>query len=281
MVEPSLSNQEHAGKDGSTAWAHSAKGDERPQVKWYRNERRWLHNRVDELERQLRLRTIGLAGALTVSALLVSFMIISFYRSEPPKVVLAAAPSSDMARDTRSVMWKVEQRSQIQRSHARAVGEEWIETRAALYVDAQRTQASTEQSAVSWQEAKGSDVVKAETLAKREIFDEGIEVIARGCSIASPETAVSAFLRGKSDKAAQANERIHYAATDFVNLRAAPSNSADVLRVVERGDLVRRTGHGLGWLQVEYRDRSASSIRGWVYSSYLRHVGTSAEPAQP
>lgn len=281
MVDPSLSNQQQAGKHGSTTWAHSSEGDERRLVKRDRNEQRWLHKRMEELERRLRLQRIVLSGALPLNALLVSFMIISFYKSEPPQVVLAAAPSSDMPRDTCSVMWNVEQRSHIQRSQVWAMGEEWIETSAALHLDAQRTQASTEQPVVTRQDAGGAEATKAETSAKRGIFNEGKEAVARGCSRDSPEAEMSAFPRGKSDKAAQAGEGIHYAATDFLNLRAAPSNSADVLTVVGRGDLVRRTGHGLGWLQVEYRDPSASSIRGWVYSSYLRHVEPSAGSPYP
>jgi uncharacterized protein YgiM (DUF1202 family) len=60
-----------------------------------------------------------------------------------------------------------------------------------------------------------------------------------------------------------------------VNLRAAPSHSAEVLSVLGQGEVVQRTGRDLGWLQVEYGDGTGSTVTGWVYSSYLRRVEAS------
>jgi len=281
MAEPPFLNEEQVAEHRSTTWAHSAEGDERLSVNWYQNQHRWLHNRVEELERQLRLRTIMLAGALVLSALLASSIVTSFYKSGRPTVALAVAPSSDTPGSLPPVTWKGEQPSQIGRSQAWAMGEEQIEAIATLHFDAQWTQAPTEQLATTWREAGGSDAMKPEASARGEIRGEGSEAVARDRSSVSPETVVSASSNQDASRAARANELSHYAAKDFVNLRAAPNNFAEVLTVVAQGDLVRRTGRDLGWLQVEYSDRSASSIRGWVYGSYLRRVETSGEPARP
>ena len=244
-----------------------------------RNEHRWLHNRVDELERQLRLRTILLAGAMALVAFLGSFIIASFYKSERPTVALAAAPSFDRPSRSPSVTWKAEKPS-IDRSQAWAAGEERIEAIAAFHFDAQRTQTATEQLTATGQYAERSQPVQHEEPLRGEILGVGSEV-ARDCSPVSPEAAVSASLKQNGSRAARASERLHFAATNFVNLRAAPSNHAEVLTVVAQGDLVRRTGRDVGWLQVEYGDRPASSIRGWVYSAHLRSVDMSGEPARP
>jgi hypothetical protein len=48
--------------------------------------------------------------------------------------------------------------------------------------------------------------------------------------------------------------------------------------VVAQGDVVRRTGRDVGWLQVEYGDHSASGIKGWIYSDNLRPVDALGEP---
>jgi hypothetical protein len=281
MAEPPFLNEEQVAEHRSTTWAHSAEDDERSSVNWYRNEHRWLHNRVEELERQLRLRTIVLAGALALSALLGSSIVTSFHKSGRLTVALAVAPSSDTPGSSPPVTWKGEQPSQIERSQAWAMGEEQIEAIAALQFDAQRTQAPTEQLTTTWWEAGVSEAMKPEASARGEIRGEESEAVARDWSPVSPEAAVSASFNQDGSRAARANERSHYTAKDFVNLRAAPNNSAEVLMVVAQGDLVRRTGRDLGWLQVEYGDRSASSIRGWVYGSYLRRVETSGEPARP
>jgi hypothetical protein len=76
-------------------------------------------------------------------------------------------------------------------------------------------------------------------------------------------------------------EQEEYTVTDFVNLRAAPNSFARVLTVVAQGDVVRRTGHDLGWLEVEYGNDSTSDIKGWVYSGNLRRVGAPGELPRP
>jgi uncharacterized protein YgiM (DUF1202 family) len=281
MAEPPFLNEEQVAEHRSTTWAHSAEGDERLSVNWCRNEHCCLHNRVKELERQLRLRTIMLAGALVLSALLASSIVTSFYKSGQPTVALAAAPSSDTPGSLPPVTWKGEQPSQIERSPAWAMGEEQIEAIAALHFDAQWVQAPTEQLTTNWPEARGSEAMKPAASGRWEIRGEGSEAVARDRSPVWPEMIVSTSFNQDRSGAARANERSHYTAKDFVNLRAAPNNSAEVLIVVAQGDLVRRTGRDLGWLQVEYSDRSTSSIRGWVYGSYLRRVETSGGPARP
>ena len=281
MAEPPFLIEEQVAEHRSTAWADSAESDERSSVNGYRNEHRWHHDRVQELERQLRRRTIVLVGALALSALLGSFILSSLYKSGGPTVALAVAPSSGTAGSSPPVTWKGEQVSQSERSQAWAMGEEQIEAIAALHYDAQRTQAPNEQLSTTWRERGGAEAMKPEASANGVIRGGKREAVARDRSPVSPKTAVSTSFNQEGRRAARANERSHYTAKDFVNLRAAPNNSAEVLTVVAQGDSVRRTGHDLGWLQVDYADRSDSSIRGWVYGSYLRRVETPAEPARP
>lgn len=276
MSDPAVLNQERVAKYRSATGAQSAVGDERLPVDRHPNENRWLHSRVEELERQLRLRTIVLGGALALSAILGSSMVASCYQSGRPTVALA--PSSETRGSLRSVTWMGEQSSQIERSQAWTMGEEQIEAMAVLHFDPQRTQAPTEQ-VTTWPEPRGAEAMEPEASARNEIRGEGSEAVTRNWTPMSPEMSVS--FNQDEGRAARANEQAQYKANDFVNLRAAPNNSAEVLTVVAEGDLVRRTGHNLGWLQVEYSGPSASSLRGWVYGNYLRRVGTSGELARP
>jgi hypothetical protein len=278
MAAPAVLNQEPVAKYGAATGAESAEGDERSPANRYPNENRWLHSRVEELERQLRLRTIVLGGALALSVILGSYMVASFYRSGQPTVALA--PSSDTRGSLPPATWMGKQSSQIERSQAWTMGEEQIEAMAVLHFDRQRTQAPTEQ-VTTWPETTGAEAMEPEASARSEIRGDGSEAVTRDGTPVSPETVVSASSNQDQGKVARANEEAQYTAKDFVNLRAAPDNSAEVLTVVAEGDLVRRTGHNLGWLQVEYNGRSASSIRGWVYGSYLRRVETSGELARP
>jgi hypothetical protein len=244
-----------------------------------RNEQPWLHNRVDELQRQLRLRTILLASAMALVALLGSFTLASFYNSERPTVALAAAPSFDRPSRSPSVTWKDEQRSNDRSQAWVAAGEERIEAIAAFYFDAQST--PTEQRKASGRHAESLVLGQSGRSLRGKIPGADSQALARDCSPLSSEAAVSRALKQDGRRAARADELLHYAATDFVNLRAAPSADAEVLMVVAQGDRVRRTWRDVGWLQVEYGDRPASSIRGWVYSAHLRSVDTSGEPARP
>jgi Bacterial SH3 domain len=280
MAQAPIVDEEQFAEHRSTTWAHSAEGDECWSMNSYRNEHRWLHDRVRELERQLRRRTIVLAGALALSGLLLSFTVVSSYEFGRPTVVPAVAPSSGNPVSSPAVMSKGEKPSQIERSQAWAMGEEQIELIAALHFDAQRTKAHTDQLTTTWREAGGSETMNPETSARGEVHGGG-GAVARGWSPVSHETVVSVWFNQDGSRAARASERSHYTAKDFVNLRAAPNNSAEVLTVVAQGALVRRTGHDLGWLQVEYSDHSTSSISGWVYGSYLRSVESSGQQPRP
>jgi hypothetical protein len=242
------------------------------------NEQRWLHGKVEELERQLRLRTILLVGAVGLSAFLGSSVVASFYESERPTVALAPAPSFDQPGWSPSVTSK---QPSIDRSQAWAVGEEWIEEIAALQFEAWTPQTPTEQLTTTGRDGEGSEAVQPEESRQGRILGGVSEALVRDCSPMAPEAAFSDPVNQNGRRTAQPSERLHYAATDFVNLRAAPSNLSEVLTVVAQGDLVQRTWRDVGWLQVEYRDRPASSITGWVYSDHLRRVHAAGEPVRP
>ena len=64
----------------------------------------------------------------------------------------------------------------------------------------------------------------------------------------------------------------YYVATTRVNLRGAPRLAAEVLMVVDEGDVVRGIGSQGDWLQVEYTDDRAGDVTGWVHSGSLRRV---------
>jgi uncharacterized protein YgiM (DUF1202 family) len=160
-------------------------------------------------------------------------------------------------------------------------GEKRIETIAAHHFDAQKTQAPIKQLTKTRPGAERSDAAQPAEERSEKILGRGSQPLPRDCSPVSPATVLSVFFNQNGDMAARAIERLQYKATDFVNLRAAPSNHAEVITVVAQGGLVRRTGREVGWLQVEYGDGSASSIRGWVYSNHLRRVHTSGEPDRP
>jgi hypothetical protein len=242
------------------------------------NEQRWLHDKVGELERQLRLRTILLVGAVGLSAFLGSFVVASFHEYERPTVALAPAPPFDIPGWSPSVTWK---QPSIDRSQAWAVGEERIEAIAAFQFEARSPQTPTEQLTTTGRDAERSEAVQPEELRQGKILGGGSEALVRDCSPIAPEAAFGDPLNQNGSRTAQPSERLRYAATDFVNLRAAPSNHAEVLTVVAQGDLVQRTWSDVGWLQVEYRDRPASSITGWVYSDHLRRVHAAGEPVRP
>jgi uncharacterized protein YgiM (DUF1202 family) len=281
MAEPLFANDEQVTEHRSAAWPESAEDDKRLSMHCYRNERRWLHDRVEELERQLSLRTIVLAGALALNVSLGSLIATSFDGSPLPTVELAATPSSETPGSSQPVTCMDEWPSLIEQSEAWAMGEKQIEAIAALHFDAQTRQMLTEQLRMARPEAKWSEAMKPELSAKDTIRGGESESGSRNWSPPSPKTVLTHSFSHDRSRSAGASKRSHYAAKDFVNLRAAPDNTAEVLAVVAQGELVRRTGHNLGWLQVEYDDRSASSIRGWVYGSYLRVVDTAGKSAQP
>jgi hypothetical protein len=249
-------------------------------MNWYRKEHCWLQRRVRDLERQLRRRTIVLAGALALSALIGSFTVDSSYESEGPITAPAVAPPSGRPSSSQAVMWRMEQASQIEQSQEWAMAEEQIELIATLHYDAQRSEVGTDQLTTISRQAAGSAAMKPEKSARGEVHGQGSGAVARDGSPVT-QTVVTALFPQHGNGAEGLGERSHYTAKDFVNLRAAPNNSAEVLTVVAQGDLVLRTGRALGWLQVEYRNGFASSINGWVYGSYLRSVESSGEQPRP
>jgi uncharacterized protein YraI len=52
----------------------------------------------------------------------------------------------------------------------------------------------------------------------------------------------------------------------YANVRAAPSSTADTLRVAEKGAKLRLTGRKGNWVQVT--DPATAEV-GWVYSRYI------------
>lgn len=79
--------------------------DRRWLKNWQANEMRWLASRNDELERQLRRRTIVLGGALALSAFLAivaasAFALSALSRPEPPVTGLEAAPPGAAAAES-------------------------------------------------------------------------------------------------------------------------------------------------------------------------------------
>ena len=280
MAEPGSLNVKQVAEHGSIAGAHSAVGDECRSLNWYRKEHRWFQRRVRELERQLRRRTIVLSGALALSALLGSFTVTSFNESGRPTTAPAVGPSPGRPSSSQAVMWRIEQASQIEQSQQWATGEEQIELIATLHYDAQRREAHTDQLTTTRRKAGGWATMTSEKSARGEVHGQGSGAVARDGSPVR-QTVVTASFPQHGNGAEGLGERSHYTAKDFVNLRAAPNNSAEVLTVVAQGDLVLRTGRALGWLQVEYRNGFASSINGWVYGSYLRSVESSGEQPRP
>ncbi len=90
---------------------------------------------------------------------------------------------------------------------------------------------------------------------------------------AAPMAATpSARSAGDGTGEAPANWVPYYAATARVNLRGAPRDAAEVLMVVDEGDVVRGIGSQGNWLQVEYTDDRTGYVTGWVYSEFLRPV---------
>jgi hypothetical protein len=81
---------DRVGGQEQTTGAPSLDREDRWTLNWYRNEHRWLRDRVEELTQQLRLRTIMLAGALALSTLMVvtSISVLLFPEPEPSSASL-------------------------------------------------------------------------------------------------------------------------------------------------------------------------------------------------
>jgi uncharacterized protein YgiM (DUF1202 family) len=61
---------------------------------------------------------------------------------------------------------------------------------------------------------------------------------------------------------------------NYANVRAAPSTTADTLRVAEKGTKLRVTGREGNWVQVA--DPETKEV-GWIYSRYIE---TAEAPAR-
>jgi hypothetical protein len=261
--------EEQVTKDGPDWWwlQQTGAGDNwqengAPAICWR------LRNRVDELEQKLQLRTIFLAFTTMLCVVLGTLAGNLYYSSDKPTAALAMAPPA-------SSPSRLERAGLSERSELWAMGEKWIEANALLHFDAHGSQAPTGTTTV---ESVGTGALTA-TSVNREIRDNGSVTDGHDCSPIAHESIVTASLTQHVFVAPGALEQ--YTVTDFVNLRAAPNNSARVLTVVAQGDVVRRTGHDFGWLQVEYGDPSTSDLKGWVYSGHLRPVDASGELPQP
>ncbi len=79
-------------------------------------------------------------------------------------------------------------------------------------------------------------------------------------------------ISNKSRDSEGEGEAVVHVATQPVNLRAEPSNGAEVLTVVGEGELVRRIGRDGGRLRVRYANRFAAEFTGWVHGSFLTRV---------
>jgi hypothetical protein len=230
-----------------------------------------LRNRVDELEEKLQLRTILLAFTTVLCVVLGTLTGDLYYNNDRLTGALAVAPPANTSSG-------LEGDGPSERSELWAMGEKWIEANALLHFDAHGSQAPT--GTTTWVESGGTGAL-TEASVNREMRDHGSEASGHDCSPMAHDSIVTTSLTQHEFVLPEALEQEEYTVTDFVYLRAAPNSSARVLTVVAQGDLVRRTGHDLGWLQVQYGDPHTSDLKGWVYSGHLRRVGTSGELRRP
>jgi len=101
------------------------------------------------------------------------------------------------------------------------------------------------------------------------------EAGATGAGQASPEPAAQS---GQPDPSAPATpssgEEEWVELSSYVNVRKAPSPTAETLRIAQKGEKLRVIGRESNWVQVT---DPASSDTGWVYS---RFIETAQSPAQ-
>lgn len=230
-----------------------------------------LRNRVDKLEQKLQLRTNFLAFT-TVLCVVVGMLAGNlYYSSDRLTGALATTPPASSPSRLERAGWS-------ERSEQWAMGEKWIEANALHHFDAHGSQAPTGTTTGIGSGGRGA---LAAASVNREMRHNGSEASGHDCSPIAHESVVTTSLIQHEFRALGALEQEEYTVTDFVNLRAAPNSSARVLTVVAQGDVVRRTGHDLGWLEVEYGDPSTSDLKGWVYSGNLRRVGAPGELPRP
>lgn len=96
-----------------------------------------------------------------------------------------------------------------------------------------------------------------------------------GSAAEVPDTASSTATAGASAPPPAAKEEGEWVALlNYANLRAAPSTTADTLRVAEKGAKLRVTGRQGNWVQVT--DPKTNEV-GWIYSRYIE---TAEAPAR-
>lgn len=216
--------------------------------------------RVVELEQRLRRRTRILTGALALSIGILCFDAFPIRRSDVPDVSIAALPNSESATSVPGTLESTGSWQDVDRLSMLSVGEDQIEAIALLYLDRQNGRGHDHQPSL------GENDQATRINAHEENSIDG------ACPPLSAGAPRSGSLVKDPGRIPATKELLPYAAISPVNLRAAPSRSAEILKVLAEGDLVRRTGREIGWLQVEYSGRSENRIKGWVYSSRLRRI---------
>ena len=239
-------------------------GDERSRVALRRNQSPELTGRVVELERRLRRRTISLGGALAASIAVACLPGFSMLRSDDPNVSISALSSSEPPISGLARSGKADPLLEIDYSPAWALGEDQIEKIALLHLERQNVRAHDDQLSTA-----GPGVGKREVSRVDQQESHSIRGVCPPMPAGAPRNG---RLLHDPPRMAATRALLPYAATASVNLRATPSTSAEILAVVGEGDLVRRTGREIGWLQVEYRGRAAKAVKGWVYSGHLQRI---------
>ena len=316
---------------------------------------RYLSNRVEDLERRLRQKTLSLTGALGLGGLLAitaaALAVVPRAEPEPPRVTQVVAPvpeapaappaagEADAAGRTDRALAAVppdgsgwpdgreeaagegsttagpaggrvavrddtggdaELRAALTAAEARiaeleAAGVRYEGTVAELRAELEGARAEAralgEQLQVGRRGIDELNAMLAATVAGtgggRGAGEEG-RPVGRGAAngveppgVAPADAPAGASPAVDGGDGAQAGGAPSYAAIRAVNVRAAPSNAADVLAVVAQGDVVRRIGNQGGWLRVEYDDRRGGDVTGWVHGQHLRRVEAPSEGTGP
>jgi hypothetical protein len=274
MRDPRCLDEEQITENRPERRLHLAGNDDRSRESRHSIIHCRLCNRVDELEQQLRLRTVLLVGTSMVCVVLGSLASSSFFKTDGLTVTLAMAPPISSP----SAAWRGGRTAENEQSQVWTMGEKWIETNALLHFNANESQEIAGVTTGAWNGAER--MATSDGSITHELRDGRNEASTHGCPLAAPKSLVNTTILQAEFRNGKIPEQMKYEATEFVNLRAAPNNSAKVLTVVAQGDVVQRTGHELGWLQVEYADHTANGIKGWVYSGNLRRVDPSSRPLQ-
>lgn len=131
----------------------------------------------------------------------------------------------------------------------------------ALKEDATKSQHPIEATEAASPEPVATAEVKAESVAEAQIPADA----SAAASVAKPRPAQTSLSDGKVEWVTMLN---------YTNVRAAPSSTAETLRVVEKGAKLKVTGRKGNW--VELTDPATAEV-GWVYSRYIE---TAEAPAR-